>query len=230
MSFDESVQLEPNQVAGFNQVFRSIISESTVGSVSAPTYETAGLLVENKFRTGTYVAVQGSLLRSEVDRRIGSFDATTVAGAIRPPIVAGSVAQALDYEEKSLIFTFNQLLGEEWSLGARYQVTHSDLTTSFRELPRPLLAALAESREQATLHEGQLFVLYNHPSGFFARVEGNWLQQSNVGYTPDTPGDELVQINAYAGFRFRRNFGEITLGFLNLSDQDYQTEPAESLQ
>ena len=51
VSFDESVQLEPNQVAGFNQVFRSIISESVVGSVAAPTFENAGLLVENKFGT-----------------------------------------------------------------------------------------------------------------------------------------------------------------------------------
>ena len=42
VSFDESVRLEPNQVAGFNQVFRSIISESVVGSVAAPTYDTAG--------------------------------------------------------------------------------------------------------------------------------------------------------------------------------------------
>src|SRR5204863_447221 len=36
VSFDESVSLEPNQVAGFNQVFRSIISESVVGSVAGP--------------------------------------------------------------------------------------------------------------------------------------------------------------------------------------------------
>ena len=36
VSFDESVLLEPNQVAGFNQVFRDIISESVVGSVAAP--------------------------------------------------------------------------------------------------------------------------------------------------------------------------------------------------
>ncbi len=225
VSFDESVQLEPNQVAGFNQVFRSIISESVVGSVSAPTYETAGLLIENKFRTGTYFGLQASLLRSEVDRRIGTFDATTVAGAIRPPIIASSTAQQLDYEEKNLTFSLNQLLGQEWSLGARYQFTHSDLTTTFRELPRPLLAALAENREQATLHQAQLFALYNHPTGFFARLEGTWTQQSNRGYNPAIPGDELFQLNAYAGFRFRRNFGEITLGFLNLTDQDYRLNP-----
>ncbi len=225
VSFDESVQLEPNQVAGFNQVFRSIISESVVGSVSAPTYETAGVLVENKFSTGTYVALQANLLRSGVDRRIGTFDASTRAGAILPPIVASSTAQRLDYEEQNLVFTFNQLLGEEWSLGARYHLTYSDLTTTFRELPRPLLEALAENQDEATLHQAQIFVLYNHPSGFFARVEGYWAQQSNVGYTPDIPGDELIHLNAYAGYRFRRNYGEVTVGFLNLTDRDYRLNP-----
>ena len=223
VSFDESVQLEPNQVAGFNQVFRSIISESVVGSVSAPTYETGGVLIENKFSTGTYLGLQASLLRSEVNRRIGTFDTFPSGGGIE--IVPSSTAQRLDYEEKNLIFTFNQLLGEEWSVGARYQLTHSDLTTAFRELPRPLLPDLAESRNQATLHQAQIFTLYNHPSGFFARLEGYWAEQSNVGYTPDIPGDELFQLNAYAGFRFRRNFGDVTLGFLNLTDSDYKLNP-----
>ena len=74
VSFDESVGLEPNQVAGFNQVFRSIISESIVGSVAAPTYENAGLLIEDKFPTGTYAGIQATFLKSDVDRRIGVFD------------------------------------------------------------------------------------------------------------------------------------------------------------
>ena len=60
VSFDQSVGLEPNQVAGFNQVFRSIISESVVGSVAAPTYDTAGILIEDRFPTGTYVGLQAT--------------------------------------------------------------------------------------------------------------------------------------------------------------------------
>src|SRR5262249_37658972 len=41
VSFDESFRLEPTQLAGFNQSFRTIINESVAGSVSAPKYETA---------------------------------------------------------------------------------------------------------------------------------------------------------------------------------------------
>src|SRR5262249_31006487 len=42
VSLDESVRLEPTQLAGFPQSFRSLISESLVGSVAAPEYTTYG--------------------------------------------------------------------------------------------------------------------------------------------------------------------------------------------
>src|SRR4029077_7394149 len=86
VSFDESVGLEPNQVAGFNQVFRSIISESIVGSVAAPTYENAGILIEDKFPTGTYVGLRALFLQSDVDRTVGTFDAIFSPPFLDPPI------------------------------------------------------------------------------------------------------------------------------------------------
>jgi len=226
VSFDESVSLEPNQVAGFNQVFRSIISESVVGSVAAPTYDTAGILIEDRFPTGTYVGVQAIALQSDVDRTIGTFDAflAPFGGRIVPPILPSSTPQQLHYEEQGLLFTLNQLVGNEWSFGARYQLTHSSLETIFSDVPTAVLAG-ADHTEKATLHQAQLFALYNHPSGFFARLEGYWARQSNVGYAPDIPGDEIFQANAYVGYRFRRNYGDVTLGFLNINDQDYKLNP-----
>jgi tetratricopeptide (TPR) repeat protein len=225
VSFDESVQLEPTQVAGFNQLFRSIISESVVGSVAAPEYENAGLLIEDKFESGTYVAVQAALRRTEVSRQIGTFDAlVSPGGRIDPPIVASSTPERLHYEEQDLLFTVNQLLGNCWSLGAKYEVTYSDLQTVFRAIPSSV-SPLGDSGQKATLHQAQLFAIYNHPSGWFGRLEGYWAQQRNVGYSPDIPGDEIFQVNAYAGYRFRRNYGDITIGFLDINDQDYKLNP-----
>jgi tetratricopeptide (TPR) repeat protein len=226
VSFDQSVGLEPNQVAGFNQVFRSIISESVVGSVAAPTYDTAGILIEDRFPTGTYVGLQATLLQSDVDRTVGTFDAFLgpFGGGIDPPIIPSSTPQKLRYEEQDLLVTMNQLVGDEWSFGARYQVSYSNLQTIFSEIPTAVVAG-ADHRQKATLHQGQLFALYNHRSGFFARLEGYWARQSNVGYAPDIPGDEIFQANAYVGYRFRRNFGDVTLGFLNMTNQDYKLNP-----
>jgi len=227
VSFDESVLLEPNQVAGFNQVFRSVISESLVGSVAGSTYENGGLLIEDKFPTGTYVSAQAGILRSNVDRTVGTFDATLAAfgNRIVPPILPSSTEQDLRYEEDTLLFTANQLVGDEWSFGARYQLTFSHLETAFPGIPRASLGALADSRQKATLHQADVYALFNHPSGFFARLDGYWARQSNVGYSPDEPGDEIFQLNAYVGYRFRRNFGDVTLGFLNINDQDYKLNP-----
>ena len=226
VSFDESVSLEPNQIAGFNQVFRSIISESVVGSVAAPTYDTAGILIEDRFPTGTYLGLQARYLQSDVDRTVGTFDAflAPFGGRIAPPIVPSSTLQKLRYEEQGLLFTANQLVGDEWSFGARYELTYSNLQTIFPEIPITVSAG-ADNREKATLHQAQLFALYNHRSGFFGRIEGYWARQSNVGYAPDIPGDEIFQLNAYVGYRFRRNYGDVTLGFLNMTDQNYQLNP-----
>ena len=224
VSFDESVQLEPTEVAGFNQVFRSIISESVVGSVAAPEYESGGLLMEEKFDCGTYLAARAMILRSNVDRRVGVFDAF-----LRPPnilfsIVPSTLAEELDYEEQDLMVTVNQLIGDKWSLGAKYQLSYANLEDSFPEVAQSAPGS-GVSRLKATLQEGQLYAIYNHPSGWFGEVEGYWAGQSNRGYFPDIPGDEIFQLNAYAGFRCRRNFGDVTLAFLNITDQDYKLNP-----
>lgn len=66
-------------------------------------------------------------------------------------------------------------------------------------------------------------------------MEGYWAEQSNVQPTgrpdikhdgvPDIPGDEIFQLNAYVGYRFRRNYGDVTLGLLDINDQDYKLNP-----
>jgi len=57
VSYDESFRLEPTQLAGFIQSYRTIIPESVVGSVSAPVYDLAGTALDLKFKTRTYVGM-----------------------------------------------------------------------------------------------------------------------------------------------------------------------------
>src|SRR5262249_19568625 len=53
--YDQSIRLEPTQVAGFNQAFRSILPESIAGLVPGSTFETWGLAFDQKLKTGTYI-------------------------------------------------------------------------------------------------------------------------------------------------------------------------------
>jgi hypothetical protein len=220
-SFDQSFRLEPVQLTGFDQTFRSIIPESVAGSVTVPTFETYGGALDLKFKTGTYLGLQGQILRSCVDQTVGVY----VVQSTGPPLAsASSMQQALQYEEKSLVATFDQLVGRDWAFGVRYQFLRSTLNQQFPEVPSPAIIA-GDSDVQSDLHQVTPYLVFNHPSGFFARAEAPWYSQQNSGYNPPRPGDEFVQVNLFLGYRFPRQLGDLTLGLLNLNQQDYQLNP-----
>ena len=83
------------------------------------------------------------------------------------------------------------------------------------------------------LSQLDLAALWNHESGFFVRGDALWTHQDNDGFPApadhphDTgePGDDFWQLNAFVGYRFRRNHGEVSVGVLNLLNTDYQLEP-----
>ncbi len=219
LTFDQSIRLEPSQVAGFNQAFRSIISESVVGSTPPPTFDTYGFGISQKFSTGTYLDLEAVLLESEVDRMLGAVDLT-----FPPATAASGTSQTLDYRERTLSLAVNQLLGEHVTVGGRYQISDAGLNANFPQIPATVTGALS-SHNGATLQQNHLYALFNHPSGFFGSLEALWYDQDNRGYSPAEPGDAFWQFNAYAGYRFLRRRAEVRLGLLNMANQDYQLNP-----
>lgn len=222
-SFDESFRLEPSQLAGFNQAFRTIIPESVVGSVTAPSFETADAAIDLKFKSRTYIGLQVEALRSEVDQRVGVFN---FDGGIPPPppTTGASTRESLDYKEYSALGSINQLLDDWFSLGLSYRFTRSKLSDQFPEIPAAL-SAQAHRHLQADLHQTTFFALLNHPSGFFARWETQWYHQDNEGYAPALPGDDFFVHNIFIGYRLRRQYAEISFGVLNLTATDYRLNP-----
>ncbi len=228
VSYDESYRLEPTQLAGFLQSFRSLMPESLVGSVSAPQFETGGVGLDLKFRSRTYVLLQAEWLRSEVDQTIGMFDSPIVPFFATP----SSMKENLDYRERALSLTINQLLSREWSFGLGYKFTRAELERTLPEVPLTVYGG-AKREDQGDLHRASLFVLYNHPSGWFAQAGLSWyIQDSSVltypGGTPSRtsiPGEEFPQLDLLAGYRFKNQRGEIALGVLNLTGEDYHLNP-----
>jgi Tfp pilus assembly protein PilF len=227
VSLDQSVRLEPSQVAGFNQAYRSLIPESVAGDNSAPTFDTWALSLEQKIGRGTFLGVSGEILSSEVKRKVGVIEARfpPVPG---PALFAETTREHLDYRERSLTLTFNQLLNDEWSIGAAYRISKADLGDSYPDVPAS--AALAPGFQlnqnvEGVLQQIHLSALYNHPSGFFAGASGIWNLQSNQGYSPDKPGDDFWQFNVEAGWRFFRRRLEARVAVLNLTDRDYRLNP-----
>jgi hypothetical protein len=221
--FDQSLRLEPTQIAGFNQAFRSLAPESAAGIVPGTEFQTFGLGLDHHFRkTRTYLAIEGELLQSEGARRIGVL----TNSMFQVPDSASSTRQMLDFEEKTLRLSANQLIDDMWSVGGSYRLSVADLETRLTDISPTLPGASGINQDvAAVLHQVTLFAHVNHPSGLFAQANTIWTQQSNQHYEPDIPGDDFWQVNLYAGVRFWRRHAELRLGLLNLTGQNYRVNP-----
>lgn len=220
-SFDESIRLEPTQFAGFNQSYRTVISESLAGSVAAPVIKALSLGLDQKLSTRTYFGLELARIRSSVDDTQGVFRLAAMPDAIAQP---SATRDDLHSEESVLTASFNQLVGRDWAFGANYQVSRAELHQRFPEVPAAITPA-ADQLSKATLQQLQLFTLFNHPSGFFARAEAIWYNQESRGAVASLAGDDFWQYNFEVGRRFAHNRLEIAVGALNLGGENYHLYP-----
>ncbi len=194
-SFDESIRLEPAQVAGFLQSYRSLVSESLIGAVAGGKFKLSGVSVEQKLPSRTYLGVELDALDQDIDRAIGVFEFFQATdgednGLLPLTFAPSSIAERDCYRERSVTATVNQILGDRWSVGSRYRYTRSEFRQELDGFAEAIarggskdnlggLVSEARAESESELHHLSLFALYNHPNGFFARAEANWYRQEN---------------------------------------------------
>lgn len=230
VSFDESVRLEPVQLAGFNQAFRTVISESLVGSVETPVYKNAGLSLEGALPTRTWWAATCNRLTEDVQRTVGALD--VISAPIFPrgrAVVPGGTDERLAYREKVFTFGLSQLIGSEIAVGATYRFTRAELRDTLPQIPSATIP-YADDYNRASLEDLALTANWNAPAGWFAGTRANWYSQDLHG-TAGTqvkrtlPGAHFWQFDLQLGRRFQRNLREVSVGVLNLTNRDYHLSP-----
>jgi Flp pilus assembly protein TadD len=216
--FDNSFRLEPVQIAGFTQLYRSMIPESALGAGVLPgaRFETFGLGYDQRLGKGTYLGLDAELLNSTGDLTLGAHDFT---GSTVSTI--STLVDKLDYQEQTLQASVSQFLGAEWSVGARYRLTWARLEHRFNE---SRLGSL-DKDEEAMLHQVNLHAIYHLPCGFFSQFHAIWSRQDNEEALSVLPGDNFWHLNLYAGYRFLQRRAEVRVGLLNITDRDYQLHP-----
>ncbi|GAA5480310.1 hypothetical protein Hhel01_03835 [Haloferula helveola] len=224
-TFDESVRLEPTQVAGFTQSFRTLINESEVGGLSAPLFDTAGASVLWKLPCRTYLGAEGFFRRAEAVRGVGVLGIDVGTFAYDRVL---QVEEDLEYEEYGGSLHATKLIDDEWSIGSRYTVTRAELQRSFPAFTAAGIGGFS-SDQSSELHDAEAYIIYNHPSGWYGRLSGRFLSQDNGGYTPARPGDSWTQIDCAIGKRFFHNRASVEAGVLNLTDRDYRFNPLITL-
>jgi tetratricopeptide (TPR) repeat protein len=227
---DQSIRLEPTQLAGFQQAYRSVMPESFVGSVAAPAFQLAGLGLDLKLKTGTYVTLQGQAIQSELQQTIGTFDSAFLPFFAQP----SSLRESLDYHEQTASAVVNQLVSAAWSLGAFYHFAHAELDRRFPDVPLSIPGGgNAKLKDEGDLHQPGFFVLFNHPSGWFTQFDLRWyIQNSSTANYPNgqpvmttLPGESLPMMDLLFGYRFKRQRAELTIGVQNLLGEDYHLNP-----
>ena len=217
--FDNSVRLEPTQVAGFNQALRSLIPESVVGLVPGTEFSTAGVGFDQSLPGGTWFGLELEQLESDGTREVGAFSSFVPVIA---PATATSTRQSLDFRERSLSAYAGQLFGNNFSMGARYRLSQADLKEQFPDIPDGAAGLdQLERDERATLQQLSLSANFHHRSGVFAQWESGWYHQNNSAY----PDADFWQHNLSVGYRLPRRAAEIRFGVLNLFDTDYRLNP-----
>jgi len=226
-SFDQSFRLEPTQVAGMNQSFRSIIPEAVAAANAGANFETFGAAWEQKLATQTYVSIGAERLGSTLSRWVGSYD---YSGAyVATP---GRLAEHLTFREYSAGVQLNQLVGDEWAFGAGYRWSGATLRTVYPDVPAPGVfngdpgGVFASSRRvEGDLHEVRLRAIYNHPAGYFASGEGLWIFQDPKDSLVAYSSSDFWQWNVMGGWRSRQRRVELAGGVLNLCDRNYRLHP-----
>jgi tetratricopeptide (TPR) repeat protein len=219
---DSSTSIEPSEIAGFNQSFRSLIPQSAgFGTPPAMLFETYGVGVDHKFPTGTYVDVEGQMLTSRGNQLIGAWTGS-------PGLTLDDLNQSQYFQEKDAFASISQLISKEVSVGARYTLTAVDVTANdFSPVTR---TTYVQNHENSTLNEFSLFGNYYAPCGFFAQLQGNWWDQHNACNNfaaggASEPGADFWQFNLYGGYRFPRRHVELMVGVVNMFNQGYNVDP-----
>lgn len=225
--FDNSVRLEPTQLGGFNQAFRSLIPESVAGLVPGSEFDVVSFGIDQSLRGGVFLGAGIDWLRSDGDRQVGVLTNSTI---LPIPDSPSQTRQTLEYDERSFSAYAGRLIGDEFSVSARYRLSDAELESRFPGIPDTAVG-LDQLEEDASslLHHGQFNAQWQHPFGWFARWTSDWYQQSNTGYVTDRPGDDFWQHAIFAGFRLPGRQMQVQAGVLNLFDSDYRLAPLNYL-
>jgi Tfp pilus assembly protein PilF len=216
-----STLIEPSEIAGFNQAYRSLLPESTVPGAA---FETWGIGIDHKFPTRTYVSLEADLLNSRADQLLGVLTNSFFVGI---PDQFSSEKQNLDFRERDFSANVNQLIGNELSVGVGYHLTSANVSyeNQLLNVPASEVNGRYKISNEATLNRLDLFANYYLPCGFFSQIQLDWWKQADMGFSTPEPGANFWQLNLFAGYRFPRRHMEVMVGLLNATAQNYQLDP-----
>lgn len=232
VSLEQDYRLEPSQVAGVLQGFRSLIPESLIDSHAGEMMESFGYEAERRFGSGTYLTVSASRHASKVGGWQGVFD-YNAQGAVSA--VASQIPHVAKYVEKTAGISIDQIIGREVVIGAGYRVSVVDLEGSYPSLGERLIQNLSGEllapgrRDSGTLQRMDLRLLSNFRNGLFGSVVTGFTSQTSRTHTLSSLEPRL-RLDAWSldlavGWWSPNRRFQCAIGLRNALNSDLRTDP-----
>jgi outer membrane receptor protein involved in Fe transport len=220
---DQSIRLEPTQLGGLPNTFRTAFPDSLVGGLSGEHIDTWHADGNYKFGNSTYLTLGMQHLESKLHRKLGAY-----AGELGGDPFATRAGERLKFHEESLELSLRHLIGNMASVGIRYNGAHAHLRQRLTDIDPRFFDGDAKSEHEGILHTLSLDAMVYHPSGIFAGARAVWRAQtylSDTTFGGSLPDESFGQLDIYAGYRAPRRRVEILVGILNVTDENYKLHP-----
>ncbi len=232
-SLDESFRLEPSQIGGFTQFYRSLLPESAGGGGFGQRFTIGGAAVDLHPNATTFFSIEADRLESCEQNSLGSlflgFTGNYTAAVVR---------EVRDYRESVLQVSWEQLYGADWSSSAGLRFTRSDLNVVRPDFPAGSGTA-AFSAARADLEQAWARLQYQSDSGFYSRAEVQSFWQTVKGFGLEN-GDSPTFLNLFVGVRFPKmgsrlsraypeGRGDFSVGILDLNGAVPRLSPLSPL-
>ncbi len=213
--FDNSFSIQPTQIAGFNQAYRSLIPESVAGLIPASDIRSfGGGLDYTSPSRNVFSGIEMVFSNSQAMRGVGAL---TNSSPLPIPDSPLTLDQNVDFRENTLTAYLHYLTGKYWTLGTQYSIIDSRLKSRFPMLADSLRGLDSiQSTEDSLLFRGEFSIHFNHPDGWFGRWSTGWDRQINGNPASD---ESFWRHNFFLGYRFPARSLEIMAGIENISDE-----------
>ncbi|MCI0557077.1 MAG: TonB-dependent receptor, partial [Nitrososphaera sp.] len=212
-SFASNQTIEPTQIAGFNQFF-----DDTNGTESTR----YGVGIDQRIGRDIFAGVEASWRKAEV---VKFLDPGT-SSSIRLVTEDFGIIQ----HEQDEVFHRAYIYWtptERISLNAELQ---------FEEYDRKFIEDI-DGPDELQTYVAPIGVSYFHPSGFFAKLSGTYVDQevefdehdTETSRAEDHFEDNFWVIDASLGYRLPKRYGIVSINFANLLDEEFRYQSSFNL-
>lgn len=214
VSLDESYQLEPTQIAGLQQTFRSLLPESVFGSVAGQRHEISGVSTIYSPSRRLRIALDVFDRRSISDESFGLFTRFAPEFFARPTQEEVELA----FRESEYVLAIQYLLRDRWTLSVSSDWVKRRARWDYINVPSDV-SELSRQQFGSDSWFNRFNLTYNLPTGFYVDLATSLVGHSDRSVAVNLGEGSALINDIRIGYRSENQRYELEAGLLNIGDE-----------